>query len=147
MQFLRHAARRGHFDDGRRNHSRSQQISGCNRYPHRRRTVALDRRRAGRPSARSRQVCLYRNQRDTPSAGIYRVTCSPKQGARLAITRMDEVKVVYEGQDISIYERLSAEHFFLQPCSCYNTALTVDCVMRHPKWRLSLQTHKLIDIR
>ena len=80
-------------------------------------------------------------------ASIDWVTCSPKQGARLAITRMDEVKVVYEGQDISIYERLSAEHFFLQPCSCYNTALTVDCVMRHPKWRLSLQTHKLIDIR
>ena len=61
--------------------------------------------------------------------------------------RMNEVKVVYEGQDISIYELLPAEHFFLQPCSCNNTALTVDCVMRHPKWRLSLQTHKLIDIR
>ena len=75
------------------------------------------------------------------------VTCSPKQGVKLGITRMDEVKVVYEGQDISIYELLPAEHFFLQPCSCNNTALTVDCVMRHPKWRLSLQTHKLIDIR
>ena len=60
---------------------------------------------------------------------------------------MDEVKVVYEGQDISIFELLPAEHFFLQPCSCINTADTVDCVMRHPKWRLSLQTHKLIDIR
>ena len=35
----------------------------------------------------------------------------------------------------------------LWPCSCINTADTVDCVMRHPKWRLSLQTHKLIDIR
>ena len=75
------------------------------------------------------------------------VTCSPKQGAKLAIDRMDEVKVVYEGQDISIFELLPAEHFFLQPCSCNNTASTVDCVMRHPKWRLSLQTHKLIDIR
>ena len=75
------------------------------------------------------------------------VTCSPKQGVKLAIDRMDEVKVVYEGQDISIFELLPAEHFFLQPCSCNNTASTVDCVMRHPKWRLSLQTHKLIDIR
>ena len=70
-----------------------------------------------------------------------------KQGGKLAIDRMDEVKVVYEGQDISIFELLPAEHFFLQPCSCNNTASTVDCVMRHPKWRLSLQTHKLIDIR
>lgn len=75
------------------------------------------------------------------------VTCSPKQGVKLDIDRMDEVKVVYEGQDISIYELLPAEHFFLQPCSLNNTALTVDCVMRHPKWKLSLQTHKLIDIR
>ena len=65
----------------------------------------------------------------------------------LKINRIDEVKVVYEGQDISIFELLPAEHFFLQPCSCINTADTVDCVMRHPKWRLSLQTHKLIDIR
>ena len=45
------------------------------------------------------------------------------------------------------YLRETVGHFFLQPCSCSNTASTVDCVMRHPKWRLSLQTHKLIDIR
>lgn len=73
--------------------------------------------------------------------------CSPKQGVKLEITRMNEVKVVYEGQDITVYEQLPAGHFFLQPCSCSNTAETVDCVMKHPKWRLSLQTHKLIDIR
>ena len=65
----------------------------------------------------------------------------------VSITRMNEVKVVYEGQDITVYEQLPAGHFFLQPCSCSNTAETVDCVMKHPKWRLSLQTHKLIDIR
>ena len=34
------------------------------------------------------------------------VTCSPKQGAKLEITRMNEVKVVYEGQDITVYEQL-----------------------------------------
>ena len=77
-------------------------------------------------------VCIETNGTRPLPASIDWVTCSPKQGARLAITRMDEVKVVYEGQDISIYERLSAEHFFLQPCSSKNTALTVDSVMRHP---------------
>ena len=92
-------------------------------------------------------VCIETNgTRPLPEA-IDWVTCSPKQGVKLGIDRMDEVKVVYEGQDIIIYELLPAEHFFLQPCSCNNTASTVDCVMRHPKWRLSLQTHKLIDIR
>ena len=92
-------------------------------------------------------ICIETNGTNRLREGIDWVTCSPKQGVKLGITRMDEVKVVYEGQDISIYELLPAEHFFLQPCSCNNTALTVDCVMRHPKWRLSLQTHKLIDIR
>ena len=92
-------------------------------------------------------VCIETNGTRPLPESIDWVTCSPKQGVKLGITRMDEVKVVYEGQDISIYELLPAEHFFLQPCSCNNTALTVDCVMRHPKWRLSLQTHKLIDIR
>lgn len=56
-------------------------------------------------------VCIETNGTRPLPASIDWVTCSPKQGARLAITRMDEVKVVYEGQDISIYERLSAEHF------------------------------------
>ena len=36
---------------------------------------------------------------------------------------------------------------FLQPCSGQNTAETVAYILRHPQWRLSLQTHKLIDIR
>ncbi|MDE7377338.1 MAG: 7-carboxy-7-deazaguanine synthase QueE [Paraprevotella sp.] len=75
------------------------------------------------------------------------VTCSPKQGAQLAVEHIDEVKVVYEGQDIAPYEQLPASRFFLQPCSCSNTAETVACVLSHPRWRLSLQTHKLIDIR
>ena len=63
------------------------------------------------------------------------------------LDHMDEVKVVYEGQDPTPYESLPARHFFLQPCSGLNTAETVRCVLDHPRWRLSLQTNKLIDIR
>lgn len=92
-------------------------------------------------------VCIETNGTRLLPGNIDWVTCSPKQGTRLGIARMDEVKVVYEGQDITGYEQLPAAHFFLQPCSCNNIGETVDCVMRHPKWRLSLQTHKLIDIR
>ena len=77
-------------------------------------------------------------------AAIDWVTCSPKQGAKLAIDRMDEVKVVYEGQDISIFELLPAEHFFLQPCSCNNTASTVDCVMPVSYTHLTLPTSDLV---
>lgn len=92
-------------------------------------------------------VCIETNGTRPLPDNIDWVTCSPKQGAKLGITRMDEVKVVYEGQELEAYEWLPAEHFFLQPCSCNNTAEVVACIMKHPKWRLSLQTHKLIDIR
>ena len=60
---------------------------------------------------------------------------------------MDEVKVVYVGQDVSAYLSLPASHYFLQPCSCQNTAEVVAYILKHPQWRLSLQTHKLIHIQ
>lgn len=92
-------------------------------------------------------VCIETNGTRALPDNIDWVTCSPKSDGKLEITHMDEVKVVYEGQAIDVYESLSARHYFLQPCSCGNTAETVACIMEHPQWRLSLQTHKLIDIR
>lgn len=92
-------------------------------------------------------VCIETNGTRPLPSNIDWVTCSPKQGGELKLARMDEVKVVYEGQELASYEALPATHFFLQPCSCRNTAETVTCVLAHPRWRLSLQTHKLIDIR
>ena len=59
-------------------------------------------------------VCIETNGTRPLPESVDWVTCSPKQGVKLGITRMDEVKVVYEGQDISIFELLPAEHFFLQ---------------------------------
>jgi len=110
-------------------------------------SLALDREFIDRLHREKKYVCIETNGTNRLPYNIDWVTCSPKQGVKLGITGMDEVKVVYEGQDIAVYELLPAEHFFLQPCSCSNTAETVECVMKHPKWRLSLQTHKLIDIR
>lgn len=92
-------------------------------------------------------ICIETNGTRPLPDGVDWITCSPKQGGELKLTRMDEVKVVYEGQDLTAYELLPATHFFLQPCSCKNTAETVAYVLANPKWRLSLQTHKLIDIR
>ena len=74
------------------------------------------------------------------------VTCSPKEGAILKVSRIDEVKVVYVGQDVYEYLKLPARHFFLQPCSGQNTNDVISYIKEHPQWRLSLQTHKLIDI-
>ncbi len=69
------------------------------------------------------------------------------KGTPLQLTHIDEVKVVYTGQDLTEYTGLEATWHFLQPCSCRNTKEVVEYILHHPQWRLSLQTHKLIDIR
>lgn len=75
------------------------------------------------------------------------VTCSPKD-APWAVNRIDELKIVYQGQDVEqIAALLPAPRLLLQPCSGLNTAETIAYIMEHPRWRLSLQTHKLLDIR
>jgi organic radical activating enzyme len=79
--------------------------------------------------------------------GIDWVTCSPKEGGRLRIQRVDEVKVVFTGQNVTPYLQIPAKVYYLQPCSGQNTAEVIDYILKHPQWRLSLQTHKLLDIR
>ncbi len=91
-------------------------------------------------------ICIETNGTRSLPEGIDWITCSPKAGSKLRLTHMDEVKVVYLGQDITPYEQLPAAHYFLQPCSCRNTQETIAQVLQHPRWRLSLQTHKLINI-
>lgn len=66
----------------------------------------------------------------------------------------DELKVVYTGQDLSQYMSIKAKHYYLQPCytsdvetTKNNVKATIDAVMRHRPWRLSIQTHKMLDIR
>ncbi|WP_300725892.1 radical SAM protein [uncultured Bacteroides sp.] len=91
-------------------------------------------------------VCVETNGTCVLPDNLDWVTCSPKQGTVLKVQRMDEVKVVYLGQDVSAYLNLPAKHFFLQPCSCRNTDEVIGYIKRNPQWRLSLQTHKLVNI-
>ena len=80
-------------------------------------------------------------------SGVDWVTCSPKD-APWQVDRIDELKIVYQGQDVEqIAELLPAPRHFLQPCSGTNIQETVSYIISHPHWRLSLQTHKLIDIQ
>lgn len=75
------------------------------------------------------------------------VTCSPKEGP-WQVNRIDELKIVYQGQDVEqTASLLPAPRLLLQPCSGKNVAETIAYIMEHPRWRLSLQTHKLLDIR
>lgn len=76
------------------------------------------------------------------------VTCSPKEGAEVVLDYASELKVVYTGQEVEHYrDQVSADYYYLQPCSCRNTAEVVAYILRHPQWHLSLQTHKMIDIQ
>lgn len=79
--------------------------------------------------------------------GIHWITCSPKDGGEVVLDRMMELKVVYTGQDMSVYDRFEATSYRLQPCSCQNTEEVIDYIMKHPQWKLSLQTHKMLNIR
>lgn len=91
-------------------------------------------------------VCVETNGTCVLPETVDWVTCSPKEGAAVRLKRMDEVKVVYTGQEVARYLDLPAGHYFLQPCSCANTEEVIDYVLQHPEWRLSLQTHKLLQI-
>jgi len=85
-------------------------------------------------------------------AGVDWVCVSPKANAELAVTRGNELKVVYPQEiEPDAYAGLDFEHFFIQPKDGPHAARSLQAAIQycanHPKWRLSLQTHKLIGIR
>lgn len=83
------------------------------------------------------------------------ITCSPKAKS-IRLQRVDELKVVYEGngQDMTPWDGIEAKEYRLQPCDTKDENRnrqiicdTMDYLLSHPKWHLSLQTHKMLDIR
>jgi 7-carboxy-7-deazaguanine synthase len=85
-------------------------------------------------------------------AGVDWICVSPKMGSKLVLERGNELKVVIPQleQDLSAYEHLDFANFFVQPMdgplAAFNTRLAIDTCRRNPKWKLSLQTHKLLQI-
>jgi 7-carboxy-7-deazaguanine synthase (Cx14CxxC type) len=81
------------------------------------------------------------------------ICVSPKAGAPFVQRSGDELKLVYpqEGAPPESFAQLEFDHFFLQPMDgpeiARNTELAIDYCLRHPRWRLSIQTHKLVGIR
>lgn len=81
------------------------------------------------------------------------ICVSPKSGAPLLQRSGDELKLVWpqEGLDAGKLGELDFRHFLLQPKDCDRRAesaqAALDYCLEHPKWRLSVQTHKLIGIR
>ena len=84
--------------------------------------------------------------------GIDWICVSPKAGTDLALTQGHELKLIYPqiGAEPEKYLGLNFQHFFLQPMDGAhreaNTQAAVAYCLAHPRWRLSLQTHKLLGI-
>jgi 7-carboxy-7-deazaguanine synthase len=87
-----------------------------------------------------------------PDTQIDWICVSPKAGAALIQRTGDELKLVYPqaGADPAAFESLQFRHFFLQPMDGphreANTQAALQYCLNHPRWRLSLQTHKLLGI-
>ena len=84
--------------------------------------------------------------------GIDWICVSPKANAPLVVTHGDELKVVYPQEiDPSVYNKLDFANWFIQPKDGPEAAESLRASIQycedHPRWRLSLQTHKLIGIR
>ena len=85
-------------------------------------------------------------------AGVDWICVSPKAGAPFVQTTGNELKLVYP-QPLAPpeqYADLDFAHFFLQPMDgperAENTSQAVAYCLAHPRWRISLQTHKLMGI-
>ena len=98
------------------------------------------------------EIAVETNGTVAPPAGIDWLTVSPKAGAPLVVRAGHELKLVVpqEGFDPAQFEDLAFEQRFVQPMDgparAENTALAIAWVRHHPRWRLSLQTHKLLGL-
>lgn len=97
-------------------------------------------------------VAVETNGTVEPPPGKLWITVSPKANAPLQLTHGDELKLVYPqaGAEPERFEHLDFRHFFLQPMdgpdAASNTEQVLQYCLRHPRWRVSLQTHKLLKI-
>jgi 7-carboxy-7-deazaguanine synthase len=97
-------------------------------------------------------VAVETNGTCAAPVGLDWICVSPKAGASLVLAAGDELKLVFPqaGIEPERLEHLRFQHFFLQPMDGpareANTALAVQYCLAHPRWRLSLQTHKLLGI-
>lgn len=98
------------------------------------------------------EVAIETNGTLEVPAGVDWVCVSPKGGSDLIARRGHELKLVFPQADArpEEFEHLDFAHFYLQPMDgplrIENTDLAIQFCMSHPKWKLSLQTHKLLGI-
>jgi len=115
--------------------------------------LQLDEAAIGALHARGFEVAVETNGTQPAPASLDWICVSPKAGAPLVQQRGSELKLVFP-QDKAMpeaFEHLEFDHFFLQPMdgpeTAVNTERAIEYCLRNPRWRLSLQTHKLLGLR
>ena len=102
--------------------------------------------------ARGFMIAVETNGTLAAPEGIDWICVSPKAQSTIVQTRGQELKLVYPqpGVDPARFEGLDFERFFLQPMDSAdqqaNTAAAVAYCLSHPRWRLSVQTHKYLGL-
>lgn len=98
------------------------------------------------------EVGVETNGTQVPPEGLDWICMSPKAGTELRLGHGNELKLVYpqQGAMPELFEDLDFQHFFLQPMdgpeTAENTAAAVDFCLKNPRWRLSVQTHKVLGL-
>jgi 7-carboxy-7-deazaguanine synthase (Cx14CxxC type) len=114
--------------------------------------LQLDSALVGALHAQGFEIAVETNGTETPPSGIDWICVSPKSTAPLKLTQGNELKLVFPQSDAlpERFEHLAFTHFFLQPMDGpdreRNTQAAVEYCRAHPRWRLSLQTHKVLGI-
>jgi len=99
------------------------------------------------------EIAVETNGTCLPPAGIDWICVSPKANTELALVSGHELKLVYPqaGAEPEKFESMNFQYFFLQPMDGpereRNLQLSIEYCLAHPKWRLSLQTHKFLGIK
>lgn len=99
------------------------------------------------------EVAVETNGTIEAPEGIDWLCVSPKSGSELKQMTADELKLVYpqKGAGPEIYESYLTKNFLLQPMDGIdlklNTQSAIEYCLSHPKWKLSVQTHKILGIR
>jgi 7-carboxy-7-deazaguanine synthase len=114
--------------------------------------LQLDQALIGAIHAKGFKIAVETNGTLAPPPGLDWLCVSPKAGAPLVANSGSELKLVFPQRGLQPEElsRLAFAHFWLQPMDggerAANTAAAVAYCLDHPRWRLSLQTHKFVGL-
>lgn len=97
-------------------------------------------------------IAMESNGTKEPPAGLDWLTVSPKEN--VSVRQCSELKVLFNGTDEPDDQGIQATYYYLQPLDTENETENrrmvdgcIEYIKAHPRWRLSLQTHKLIGIK